>query len=288
MVEIMFNADLPIESEDADKLNRVKFATELSSCIKSYNNNECLTIGIMGEWGSGKTSIINLVREQLKKHNEKTPNDVKIIEFNPWYFSCQNNLLYQFFNILKNKLKDNKEILSKITQYYKKIISNYEISTGMKIPYLNIQISKIHNESKDTMDSIMKIKEDINDKSEKLNDKLLIIIDDIDRLTDDKIKQIFILVKSLADFSNIIYILSFDKKAVLKSLKSLHNYSPELFLDKIIQVMIDIPKPRKYDIYNCIKQYIFELFEKDNNIHKIDLVNMINDYLIFFLIILEI
>ena len=277
----MFDADYPIISKKQDRLNRFKFAKQLSDCINHYKDNECLTMGIMGEWGSGKTSIINLVVEQLKENN-----GTHIINFNPWNFSYQNNLIYQFFDVLENVFKDDEKILSKITQYFKKFISYSDFQIGVGLPLdlinLNLQFSSKHDESKDMMYSIMDIKEDLTNFLKDLDYKLVIIIDDIDRLTDNEIQQIFILVKSLADFPNIIYILSFDKKVVLNSLNSIQIYFPDLFLEKIIQVMIDIPKPRNYDVNKCIKQDIFESL-KFNNIHmeKSEFVSLIH-YLSFF------
>ena len=56
--------DLPITRFDDDKLDRQKFALQIRIIIKNYNQKDCLTLGIMGPWGSGKTSLINMVFDQ--------------------------------------------------------------------------------------------------------------------------------------------------------------------------------------------------------------------------------
>lgn len=56
--------DLPITRFDDDKLDRQKFALQIRRIIKNYNQKDCLTLGIMGPWGSGKTSLINMVFDQ--------------------------------------------------------------------------------------------------------------------------------------------------------------------------------------------------------------------------------
>lgn len=58
--------DLPITKFDDDKLDRQKFALQMRRIIKNYKKKDCLTLGIMGSWGSGKTSLINMVFDQNK------------------------------------------------------------------------------------------------------------------------------------------------------------------------------------------------------------------------------
>ena len=53
----------------------------------------------MGEWGSGKTSLLNLTKQNLKNSN------IKIIEFNPWLYSSYNQLVEQFLDELINEIK---------------------------------------------------------------------------------------------------------------------------------------------------------------------------------------
>lgn len=95
----MFKDDCPISSREDDKLNRRNFAESLAKAITYYKNDNCLTISLMGKWGSGKTSIINMVTDYL---NNESESENIIIHFDPWYFSNKDNLLFQFFDILSN------------------------------------------------------------------------------------------------------------------------------------------------------------------------------------------
>lgn len=74
--------DLPITKFDDDNLDRQKFAIQMRKIIKNYNKKDCLTLGIMGSWGSGKTSFINMVLDQ-NKDNILTEKDFKVMRFNP-------------------------------------------------------------------------------------------------------------------------------------------------------------------------------------------------------------
>ncbi len=92
----MFKEDCPISLLDDDKLNRREFAESLAQAILNHKKENCLTISLMGKWGSGKTSIINMVEDYWDV------DENIVIHFNPWYFSNRDNLLFQFFNILIN------------------------------------------------------------------------------------------------------------------------------------------------------------------------------------------
>ena len=68
--------------------------------------------------------------------------------------------------------------------------------------------------------------------------KLLIIIDDIDRLSTEEIRQIFQLTKAVADFKNTVYLLSFDRERIEQALEE--DGGPD-YLGKIVQVPFDLP-----------------------------------------------
>lgn len=104
--------DLPITKFDDDNLDRQKFAIQMRKIIKNYNKKDCLTLGIMGSWGSGKTSFINMVLDQ-NKDNILTEKDFKVMRFNPWNFSKQQDLYHQFFEQLKDILISNEMMKEK-------------------------------------------------------------------------------------------------------------------------------------------------------------------------------
>ena len=94
----MFISDLPITSKKQDKLGRVSFAEQVARAILQYEDKESVVLGLYGSWGSGKTSIINMVVESLE---DSEPQAKPIIcRFNPWNYSDQNQLISQFFKQL--------------------------------------------------------------------------------------------------------------------------------------------------------------------------------------------
>ena len=103
----MFRADLPISSLDEDLLERRSFSESLGNAILNYKENDSIVIGLYGSWGSGKTSVINMTLEFIRKISKNNSNYIEpiIIRFNPWSYSDQYQLVNQFFSSLSNVLK---------------------------------------------------------------------------------------------------------------------------------------------------------------------------------------
>ena len=71
-----FNPDRPIESAAEDRLERAGFAQQLANRIAAWQGHESLVIGLYGDWGTGKSSVKNLVIEHLAKPGTAAPNVV--------------------------------------------------------------------------------------------------------------------------------------------------------------------------------------------------------------------
>lgn len=121
----MLKEDKDIKNVDEDILNRANFAESLALNIQNYFDrqdiNNCLTIGLMGEWGSGKTSLLNMTEEYLKD------SKIKIIKFNPWLYSSYNQLVGQFFDELIMEFIDSRDVsLTGFLRQYKIKVNELE------------------------------------------------------------------------------------------------------------------------------------------------------------------
>lgn len=255
----MFNSDKPILNENEDELNRMPFVKRLSKSICNYDSQDCLVIGLMGEWGCGKTSILNLTFSEIKKEKD----DWIFIDFNPWYFSNQDNLILQFFNRLLNELKFSDNLTKKAKDTLFKFMKGISISANLKFLSANLDLDKVLKQEE--FEKFNSFKQDLIDIFYNLDYKIIISIDNIDRLSDDEIQQIFLLVKSLADFPNVIYILSFDQNSVIKTLNKLQLYSGEDYLKKIIQIEILVPEITQSRKNSLIFKRIYPIYEKFSN-----------------------
>ncbi|MBF4474149.1 KAP family P-loop NTPase fold protein [Methanobacterium formicicum] len=263
--------------EGNDELGTNFFAEELCEFILNYDETESIVIGVCGDWGSGKTSIIkstlNYIEKQqdnpyesriemltnyfnkiFRKHESFDYIDEYIvIEFNPWNFSNQDQLLSQFFKEMAVKLGNtNYGDLKAIAQKIKLYASFFEsASMGFSLVKAVKNFSMaLEDYSNYKLNDLDKLKEELNTALKKQNRKIIIFIDDIDRLNKVEIRQIFQLVKSLADFPNTIYLLAFDKEIVINSLENiqkdldgdLNKNNGSKYLEKIVQVILEIPK----------------------------------------------
>ena len=83
--------DNPIEKVTDDLLQRAPIAGEFVREILSLRCDQGIVVGILGPWGSGKTSFINLAKEEFRS------SDTPVLEFNPWMFSGAADLVDRFF-----------------------------------------------------------------------------------------------------------------------------------------------------------------------------------------------
>ncbi len=91
--------DTPINNRDNDMYSYSRLAERIADCIYSVNAvDSSFTIGISGSWGSGKTSLINLVESELSERKSQNLNVPEVLRFNPWRFNSQEQLLTEFFN----------------------------------------------------------------------------------------------------------------------------------------------------------------------------------------------
>ena len=91
--------------------------------------------------------------------------------------------------------------------------------------------------------SLEECREELRKELETLENPILVVIDDIDRLTEDETRLMVQLVKANANFPNVIYLLLFQKEVVAAALDSATGEKGNEFLRKIIQVELELPAP---------------------------------------------
>lgn len=152
-VLVIFYSDNPITQRDEDVLGRGKFAENVAKAITAYNGNECLTIGIFGGWGNGKTSLSNMILSELLKEK------CAVIKFNPWMYSNTEDLLFKIFDDIADKIQVSNinGIVSKAATAIEKIGSLAEL--GACVPGIGGEAAIISTLFK-SYASILKGKED--------------------------------------------------------------------------------------------------------------------------------
>lgn len=256
----MISPDLPITKARDDILNRSSFAKNLAKVLLEYSCSSSFSIGLYGEWGSGKTSLLNMVIEEIA---DKDSHAV-ILRFNPWLCSDSKQLISQFFKQLATAIKMKKTATAKACELIDQYADIFDAAAA--IPFVGeavvaagktvAQQAKQHLEKTNDLQAV---KNKIVEKLEEEKLKIIVAIDDIDRLSEEEIIAVFQLVKALADFPNTVYLLAFDYKVVIQALKKVQHGDGKEYLEKIIQVPFEIPAPSIDTIHKT-------LFSKLNSI----------------------
>jgi predicted KAP-like P-loop ATPase len=260
-----FSSDRPISYQKDDKFQRYEFAKRIANTIVERESEDCIVIGVYGAWGEGKTSVINFIDTELKEKE-----NIICIKFNPWRYNDENSLLIQFFQKLAVSLDANlKTKGEKIGSLFKK----YGKLLKIDIPIIGLNMGDAVEGAGDILDDvdIETLKERIGVILKENQSKVVIFIDDIDRLDKVEIHSIFRLVKLTADFLNTTYILSFDEEMVSSAIGERfgagNQKSGQNFLEKIIQVPLKIPVAQP----EALKQFCFQLVDKAINSNNISL-----------------
>lgn len=209
-------------SKEQDLLNRYKFAEELKDHLLT-ERSESYTIGILGAWGSGKSSFIAMTRKLLKEANH---SDYIIIDFTPWYFGEGNHIILQKFLIqLSDEIRKNygafPKLYREIRQYAKLLSSVTFRPNSWSFSFKDSLDSLFPG---DEAKSLYSLKKDIEVSLKSLGKNFIVFIDDLDRLDPSEIQTVLKLIRLVADFPNITYVLSLDEEIAASSIQKL--YSP--------------------------------------------------------------
>lgn len=253
-----------------DRLGYAPFAKRLAASIIEIDAPNGYVIGLQGAWGSGKSTALNFVQAILKKYNDELDDDKKaihVIDFRPWIVSGHQDLIESFFKIMTEKLADQKDAWAKrgkaglralrknvdplvdATAAIGSILAPGIGSLGGIGLKLASETAKKAGASKldgwlaepSLQSAYEKLRARIGDQ----NQKFLVIIDDIDRLNHDEIREIMQMVKTLGRLPNVVYLLAYDRNIVWPALDS--NVSSVAggpsFAEKIVQQEIELPRP---------------------------------------------
>ena len=239
--ETLIIPDHPIANAEQDQLRRAPLAKKVAEIINRADGNESFVIGIEGVWGSGKTSFINLVLNQVD--TEK----ITYLVFNPWNFSDETSLLRDFFTQLSSALEKvvGRRFGKRLRGYAARIA---DIDLGVSLYGFSVNPLKWFGFLARDL-SLNGLRKDLDKELKKIDKKIVVVIDDIDRLDQDETKLIFKLVKLTANFPNTIFVLSYDREQVEKRITDKDaGIEGGDYLRKIVQVSFTLPVPDQKEL----------------------------------------
>lgn len=219
--------DEPIVYENNDLLHYAELARSLSCSIRQKSFPNSYSIGINSPWGTGKSSFLNLLKLNLKK-----VSDVIVVDFNARASVNVNCIQMDFLSTLATSLSPFHTGMKSVMKDYMEDLSVLadDTSWGKFLGLINI---------KDATDSRARLQDGI----EKINKKIVVFIDDLDRLTCEEILEVLKLITKNAAFVNTVFITAYDKDYINCILeKNLYVPQKQNFSDKYFCMEIALPE----------------------------------------------
>ena len=214
------------------------------SILASKNYKEGFSIGVVGEWGSGKSTIIDLTKKEIEVRNDF----IIIDDFDPWAIKSQDALILAMYNTIMENLGEN------ISYFKRKKVQNALINITTNIPYIGKGIGNYFENRIDDYSEYKEIKSDLEEKLEKSDERLIFIIDNLDRMNSENVLFLLTLIGTLFKLPNITYITAYDRKR-LKNIFKIDNINPK-YLEKIINKEIFMPTLHRATLEVCLENLI--------------------------------
>jgi predicted KAP-like P-loop ATPase len=253
-------ADQPILHATEDRLGRIEFARAIATAVRDSPRRAGFTIGVTGAWGEGKSSVLNLVVRELE-----STDSAEVLEFNPWLFSGTEQLVGHFFEELTAQFAESRDQrvrrVADGLRIYGRIVAPLRLVPGVgDVVKASIDLTQdLSAALTPEQPSARQQRARLRRTLEKLEKPVVVVVDDIDRLRQEEIVDVMRMVRLVGDFPNLVYVLAFDRPRVEAALSaSDERESGRAYLEKIVQVLHDVPPPRPAVLTELIIEDCFD------------------------------
>ncbi|NQW16137.1 MAG: hypothetical protein HQ478_01505 [Chloroflexi bacterium] len=246
--------DEPIVSTKDDQLNRIPLAEALRGvAVGEEDDIRGLVIGVHGSWGSGKSSLINMALEPFESGQQISDGDAvnapQVIRFNPWLYNTVEQVLAGFFEVLRSELGTKGSASSGTLRQSEVGDAIALMAKSLILPPSMVGRADFAKDERVTngdvggqlIADLDSARRELNKHLAQLGHRVIIVIDDIDRLEAVSIGRLLQLVRLNAAFVNVTYLLCFDRGPVEQAIFSELKMPGSSYLEKIIQISIDLP-----------------------------------------------
>lgn len=285
--EVHWNtAELDCAETSADLLDRSKLIDHLARGLLRSRTGESLVTAIYGHWGSGKSWIKHRLVRELRAHSP----DLVIVEFAPWQIRGVDELTLQFFSQVYEQIdppspSDTAFLPSARARLWAQLArlsgvvpaavritggavaavagdSNIALTAlaaaGAGEEFSKIISAKAEEAKEQVAEAGERVPRTVEETREKLaasfnlktTSRILIIMDDFDRLTAEEIQTMVRLIKANANFSGLNYLLLCDPEQLALALNDVASGKGREFLEKIVQNPIRLPQPDTETIFS--------------------------------------
>lgn len=252
--KLSYSTDEPLTNSEDDAFGRQPFAKRIAETIIRRFDNNNIVLAIYGKWGEGKTTLMNFIENELQEQT-----DFVCINFNPWRFSSEEQLIKGYFMKLAESLEESLETeVEKVGNWTERYLSS--IAAFFNRSDFAKEVGHLLSNA-----DLEELKNRIQNILIKNKRQVVVFMDDIDRLNKQEIQSIFRLIKLTANFHYLVYVLAFDDEVVADSLQdrygTFNQQAGRRFLEKVVQVPISLPKISEADLQNYCFSAINRLVE---------------------------
>jgi hypothetical protein len=265
--------DKPIASPDDDHLGRESFVRSAVEVIeRSWSCDESTVVGLLGPWGSGKTSLINLIDRELTSR----PDPWHIAYFTPWSAGDSAGVMAEFYAAIAAALPDDK---SKMFREKAGALIGLAAPLATLIPYVGNAAQGAAQRASEGLYKPKPWSVAFQEASQALMEqgvRVLVVVDDVDRLQGPELAEVLKVVRLLGRFPGVQYLLSYDERTVQEALATTSLVkdvrAASLFMEKIVQHPLRVPATGTRARMSLLRQEIAQAVEPwEVNGHELSL-----------------
>ena len=217
-------------------------------------------LGVLGEWGRGKTTLFNFLCNELK-------NEFKMVYFESLKYEKTGNLSLAFINKILKELELTKE--RNVKKFLKKALRSLQV--GINVGFINVQsnFEKLFNKQFETIETL---KEDFERTLEKVDKNILVFIDDLDRCIPEFALEFLENIRYFFSVNKVIFVVGLDEKIFEIALKKRYGSNSEIsarnYLGKFIDLFIRLPNYSVENIGDYINFLVDKKYKKMSKINQ--------------------
>lgn len=270
-----------------DLFGHAPFAERMADSIRGYHthNHAGRVIALYAPWGAGKSMVLDCVEHYLmhprkphpsdvhaltKRSRKKQPNELTyvVMRFSPWVFAGHEHLAQAFLDQLRATLANDKRFaaLQHLLTEFADSMNDIEMP-GMW--GLGMFVVQVMTRKWRTPKDVTLLKTNIARKMMDSHHRIVVLIDDIDRLSPDEVRQMLGVIHTMADFPNMVFLLALDHEFVQTIAARHPQDNTHQLLEKIVDVEFDLPAFDRFALENALTKRLTTIVAQYNQ-DKID------------------
>lgn len=250
--KVLLFQDKPIDTLDEDGLAYNALAQRIASSIIQNTWEESFSIGIAGSWGAGKSSMLHLIKNCLKNRN-----DIIVIEFSPRQSATLHDIQKDFLSQLSDSLSHFHSGAQRVAQKYMQSLGALPDSLWAARVFGTISDVEI-TKRRDGLKAIIK----------EIGKKIVVLVDDFDRLSGEEIQEVLKLIDKNAAFPKTFFVTAYDKKqtnqvisAYLGQTDNKGSKEKVDYTDKYFNLEVSLPLRRQSNYVRVLRQNLYALVD---------------------------